>query len=202
VLVQQRATAAMPRSKVPCGYLRKILVPALHDTSRIAELTAEQVASKWMHPAVLECSSDPLFWKPDEWAELTVGELTKRLLVAICKHSHSRVKVVGKALVIQLKLWQLLQGTGWVLPATEVVKPAEAADGQAAEEPTAEAVALQQAEEWYASLQPEQQLELKAVALFQNPPVVDRGTGHTTRYMSTDWPSRTYQNLPRYVCPA
>lgn len=202
MLVQQRATAAMPRSKVPCGYLRKILVPALHDTSRIAELTAEQVASKWMHPAVLECSSDPLLWKPDEWAELTVGELTKRLLVAIFKHSHSRVKVVGKALVIQLKLWQLLQGTGWVLPATEVVKPAEAAEGQAAEEPTAEAVALQQAEEWYASLQPEQQLELKAVALFQNPPVVDRGTGHTMRYTSTDWPSRTYQNLPRYVCPA
>lgn len=88
VLVQQRATAAMPRSKVPCGYLRRIRVPALHDTSRIAELTAEHVASKWLHPAVLECSNAPLFWKPDEWAELTVGGLTKRLLVAMMKRSH------------------------------------------------------------------------------------------------------------------
>ena len=91
VLVVQRGTAAMPSSRLPCGYLRSIRVPALHDTGRVAELTADQVASKWLHPAVLECSSDPLFWKPDEWAELRVGELTKRLLAGMLKHSHKLI---------------------------------------------------------------------------------------------------------------
>jgi hypothetical protein len=175
-------------------------MPALRDTSRIAGLTPDELASKWMHPAMLECSTSPLLWELAEWANLRVCDVTKRLLVAMLRRSHSNVQGVGQALVIQLKMWEYLEGS-WVRPAAEVSEWApEPAGGQAVHSLTPPE-ALQKAEQWYASLELEEQYEVRAVALFQNPPVVDRGTStrHSVRYMNTDWPSRTYKHQPRYA---
>ncbi len=202
----------------------------------IASLTAADLQDCHLHPAVLECGSAPLLWELHEWPTLRVSDIAKRLLTAMFKLSHSRVRRVGKELVLQLRVWQLMQGR-WTQPVADIawwlhkeqhvqvgaasrkhrlhiagISNSTASSSRASSSSNAKLSAtdrkmialaheadkqLQQAQQEHATLSPQQQREVEAVALFQNPPVLDKGPGHTCRdrFYTCCWPIKKKSSL-------
>lgn len=203
----------MPSRKAPCACIRRLSIPALDDERLISGLTAAQLEASYLPPLVLECERGPLLWGVQEWPALTVRDVAKRLLTAMFKLSHGRIAAVGKETVLQLRVWELMQGR-WDQPVADIAcwlqraqqhrascsTPSSGSDEAMwalAEEAN---VCLQQAEQEHAALTPQQQHEARAVALFQNPPVVDKGPGHTEdRFFTCCWPIKCKKSRPRCV---
>ncbi len=198
----------MSTGKGPSPYLRRLNVPPLEDTRLASQLSKHELADAWLPPEVADCRSDPLLWDLAGWPSLTVRDVALRLVTAMLKLSHNDVQVASKGLVIQLKMWQLLKGSciksaaaveQWqhTLKLVSGVTKGSAITNSVKAAAAAAEQALKAARDWYKDLSPERQYELKAEALFQNPPVVGR---NHTKYYTSCWPIRRYNEKDQPRC--
>jgi len=201
----------MRSRKAASPYLQRLCIRALQDTRLVRDLSPADLAASWLHPIVLQCKSAPLLWSLAEWPHLTVCQVAGRLLVAMLKLTRNSVQTVSKDLVIQLRMWELDPTTcSTTVAEVQVLKEAQARLAAAnpeqhhvASSSTAAAAmhALDKAQQWFEALSDVEQYTAKATALFQCPPVVDRGPGRCIKFFTSCWAIRKKAKNLRCVEP-